>query len=172
MKESNNIYLIGFMGSGKSHWGKIWAGKYGLRLLDLDDEIEREHGMSIDSIFEKKGEGIFRKTEAELLKQTVSYRNALIACGGGVPCFGDNMEWMLANGTVIYLQATPAYVLRRISHETDKRPLLKKLDTTGILSFIEKKLEEREPIYRQAHYILDVEKLNEESLDSIIYGSN
>ncbi len=172
MNGSSKIYLIGFMGSGKSYWGKIWAGYYGLRLIDLDDEIVRSYGMSIDSIFEKFGEETFRRSEAEQLRKTENDKNALVACGGGVPCFGDNMDWMLNNGIVIYLKATPGYLLRRVLNETHKRPLLKKLSSSEMLSFIEKKLAEREPVYSRAHVTLDVEALTSHSLDGMIKGAN
>lgn len=153
------------MGSGKSHWGEIWASKYGFSFCDLDAEIEKEFGMTIELIFEKYGEEKFREVEKDRLQKFENKKNFLIACGGGAPCFFDNLEWMQKNGTIIYLKATPEYILSRIIDETSKRPLLKEVNTSELLFFIQKKLEEREPVYLKANYILDVENLNDDSLN-------
>ena len=153
------------MGSGKSYWGHQWALQNGYTFYDLDAEIEKAFGMTIENIFKKRGEEKFRELERYHLRKFESNKNCLIACGGGAPCFFDNLEWMQQNGTIIYLKASPEYILMRIMGETSKRPLLKELNSSELLSFIQKKLNEREPTYLQAHYILDVTNLNNESLD-------
>lgn len=163
-----NIFLIGFMGSGKSHWGKIWSEKYHLSFVDLDYEIEKAFGMSIENIFEKHREEKFRELEKYHLRKYENKKNSLIACGGGTPCFSENMEWMLKNGIVIYLKASERYILERVMDETEKRPLLKKVNESELLFFIQKTLKEREPVYKKAHYILRAENLKEESIKKIL----
>ncbi|HUZ57767.1 MAG TPA: shikimate kinase, partial [Hanamia sp.] len=88
----NNIFLIGFMGSGKSHWGRIWASKTGYTFYDLDEEIEKTSKKSVEEIFKKYGEGKFREMESTHLKKFENKKKCLVACGGGSPCFFDNME--------------------------------------------------------------------------------
>lgn len=162
------IFLIGFMGSGKTHWGRLWAEKSGLAFFDLDALIEADEKKTIDSIFEKDGEAYFRKKESAALKTFSGKDNCIVACGGGTPCFNDNIQWMNANGTTIYLKASASQVLTRVHNEKDKRPLLKKLNTAEILFFIEQKLKEREPFYSQARIILPVDELNTDSIKKII----
>lgn len=166
--EYPNLFLIGFMGSGKTHWGKIWSEKFRLSFLDLDQEIEKEMGMTVEGIFEKYGEEKFRELEKQHLRNLKGKKNILVSCGGGVPCFSDNMDWMLENGIVIYLKAGPLYLLERVINETDRRPLLKRLGKSEVLLFIENKLKEREPFYRRAHYIFDMDNIDDESPGRIL----
>ena len=162
------IFVIGFMGSGKTHWGKIWAAKRDITFFDLDAKIEKAFRMSISEIFEKKGEEKFRELERYHLRKFENKKNFLLACGGGTPCFSDNMEWMKAQGKVFYLKAEPEMLLKQVMHETEKRPVIKKVNPSELLFFIQKKLEEREPYYSQADFILDVEELNENSLSLLL----
>jgi len=152
------------MGSGKSYWGHRWALRNGYTFYDLDTEIEKAFEMPVEKIFEKHGEEKFRELERYHLQKFESKKNCLIACGGGAPCFFDNLEWMKQHGTIIYLKASPEYILMRTMNETFKRPLLKKVNSSELLFFIQKKLKEREPVYLKAHYILEVEELTDDSL--------
>lgn len=161
------IFLIGFMGSGKTYWGKIWAQKKGLDFYDLDEIIESKEGRSIAAIFEKEGEVYFRKKETEALHTLLEKNNCIIACGGGAACFNDNMQLMNENGITVYLSATPAYILSRVKEEKEKRPLINKLNEAELLFFIEQKLKEREPFYNQAQIILPVTELKEDSLSTL-----
>lgn len=154
-------FIVGFMGSGKTHWGKIWGEREGLAFYDLDARIEKAVRMSIVDIFEKKGEEKFRELERYHLHKFESKKNFLLACGGGTPCFFDNMEWMKSQGKVVYLKADPKILLKRVMQETEKRPVIKKVDPSELLSFIQKKLKEREPYYLQADVIMNVEELDE-----------
>lgn len=163
-----NIFLIGFMGSGKSHWGKIWTEKEGLTFYDLDANIEKAFRMSITDIFEKKGEEKFRELERYHLRKFESKKNFLLACGGGTPCFSDNLEWMKSQGKVFYLKTEPEILLKQVMHETEKRPVIKKINPSELLLFIKKKLKEREPYYSQADVILNVEELNKDSLSILL----
>ena len=156
------------MGSGKSHWGTIWARQNGLMFYDLDEIIEKEYGAKITDIFEKKGEEKFRELEQDHLREFKNKKNFILACGGGTPCFSDNMEWMKLKGKVVYLKGTPETLLKHVMHETEKRPVIKKVDPSELLHFIEKKLEEREPYYSMADFILNVKELSEKSFTHII----
>ena len=158
------IFLIGFMGSGKTHWGRAWAKNEALTFYDLDSEIEKAFKMTIAEIFEKKGEEKFRELERYHLRKFESKKNFLLACGGGTPCFSDNLQWMKSQGKVFYLKAEPELLLQQVMHETEKRPVIKKVNPSELLFFIQKKLEEREPYYAQADVILNVDELNENSL--------
>lgn len=160
----NKIFLIGFMGSGKTHWGNIWARRYGMDFYDLDEVIEARAGKTIAAIFDKEGEGYFRQLETEALLGFAGKEGCIVACGGGAACFNDNMDWMNANGTTMYLSATPQYIFDHVIGEKNKRPLIKKLNEAELLFFIEQKLKEREMFYNQAQYILPAEQLNDNSL--------
>lgn len=153
------------MGSGKSHWGQIWALKYGYTFYDLDSEIEHALKMSVEEIFEKHGEEKFREVEKDHLRKFLNMNKCLVSCGGGTPCFFENLEWMKKNGVVIYLQATPQNILQRVGDETSKRPLMKEVNSAELLFFIETKLKERDPVYLQADYMLDVQQLTDDSLN-------
>ena len=161
------IFLLGFMGSGKTHWGRVWAEKIALEFFDLDEIIEQQEKKTIADLFEKDGEDHFRKIETAVLKTFSPKNNCIIACGGGTPCFADNMQWMNEHGTTIYLSASPQYIYDRVLEEKDKRPLLKKLNKAELLFFIEQRLKEREPFYSQAQFILPVEQLNADTLQTL-----
>ena len=162
-----SIFLIGFMGSGKTYWGKIWAQKKGFDFYDLDEIIEQSEKKSIAEIFEKAGEEYFRKIETVALHQFSKIENAVISCGGGAACFNDNMAWMNEHGITVYLTATPQYILARVKEEKDKRPLINKLNEAELLFFVEQKLKERESFYNQAKIILPVANVNDDSISTI-----
>jgi len=161
------IFLTGFMGSGKTYWGKIWARQSGLSFYDLDEEIEKETGKTIAWLFEKKGEAYFRETETGALHTFAEKEDCIIACGGGTACYNDNMQWINKNGISVYLSATPRYIFDRITGEKDRRPLISKINTADMLYYIEQKLKEREPFYKQAAFILQADELNENSLSTL-----
>ena len=161
------IFLIGFMGSGKTHWGRIWASSAGIDFYDLDELIEEKEGRSISAIFEGSGEDHFRDIEASLLRSFSEKENFLLACGGGAPCFRDNMPWMNEHGTTLYLCASPRQIFEQVVHEMDKRPLLQDVKQEELLTFIEQKLKDREPFYEQARYKLQADSLNSNSLKTI-----
>ena len=162
------IFLIGFMGTGKSHWGKIWASQHNLKFIDLDVEIEKKTRLSVDEIFEKKGEDFFRHAEAETLLEMEQYDNCIIACGGGTPCFKNNMDWMNNNGLTILLNSTPSKILENIINDNKERPLLKKINKGELLFFIEMKLKERMDFYTKAKNHLEAFDLTPNSIDEIL----
>ncbi len=146
------LYLLGFMGSGKSHVGKKLSARLQLPFLDLDDFIVEREGMSINEIFACKGEHGFRQIERKCLEETAEMDNAIIGCGGGTPCFFDNMEWLNKHGTTWYLNYPASVLFDRLKTRKAKRPLLKDMSDEQLLSFIEKKLEERAPYYEAAQF--------------------
>ena len=158
------IFLIGFMGSGKSHWGRIWGKINGLEFFDLDELIEKKENRSIKSIFEEQGENYFRDKETEILKSFAGKENYLVACGGGIPCFNNNMEWMNEHGTTIYLLAKAQNIYDRVLNETKERPLLTNIPAEDLFLSIQQKINEREHFYCQAKFILPVNELNDNSL--------
>jgi len=150
-----NIYLIGFMGSGKTSVGTKLSGRLKRKFIDLDVFIESGEGKSISTIFKESGEEQFRSMEAGYLRETGGLDNHIIACGGGTPCWGDNMEFMKLNGYTIYLQMTPAALYSRLKTSMDSRPLISGMKSEELIRYIEMKVDERRWWYEQAHYTTD-----------------
>ncbi len=168
LKAKGNFFLIGFMGSGKSHWGKIWSEANQFSFVDLDAVIEEKAGKTVAAIFELNGEDYFRGLETDALRTCAHLQNTIVACGGGTPCFNENMQWMNENGTTIYITCTSNEILARVLLEKEKRPLLKKLNQAELLFFIEQKVKEREPFYTQANLTVQSCLLTESSFPEII----
>ncbi|MBC8052050.1 MAG: AAA family ATPase [Sphingobacteriaceae bacterium] len=144
------IFLIGFMGSGKTTLGKRLALKLGYRFIDMDKEIETATNMSISQYFSDFGEDAFRETENKILKSSDLPVDAIIATGGGAPCFFDNLEWMNKNGLTIYLSLSPKALALRLANATDERPILKNLKGELLEAFIAERLKARDSFYTQA----------------------
>lgn len=164
----SRIFLLGFMGTGKTHWAQQWADVHEAVFVDLDHEIELEVGKSVLDIFEENGEVFFREVEAKKLREISTQDNIIVSTGGGAPCFHENIQWMNDHGITVLLEAGPQYILERVLHEKQKRPLIKNLNEAELLFFIQQKLEERMPFYRQAKYKLSAENLTYDSLIQII----
>ncbi len=156
------------MGTGKSHWGEQWAKEFKMEFFDIDSLIEKEEQASVVDIFEKAGEDYFRVKEASKLRDLLHNENCIISCGGGAPCFYDNMGLMNESGTTVYLTASPQYILEKVLLEKEKRPIIKHINEAELLFFIEQKLKERFPFYCQAKITLNAETLNTDSLHSVI----
>lgn len=165
------IFLIGFMGSGKSTMGKKLATKLGYNFIDLDHEIEKQIGTSIGDYFAIHGEAAFRKLESENLKNFPYPQNAVVATGGGTPCFFDNMDWMNANGTSMYIEMPPAALAKRLEGGKEKRPLLRDLDEAQMIAFIESKLSERESFYKRATININGINLNADAMRAAILNN-
>jgi shikimate kinase len=162
------IFLIGFMGSGKTTWGRKLASRMGCEFLDLDHILEAQAGMAIAEYFAEFGEDAFRKLESEVLKQTNYPENAVISTGGGLPCFFDNMQWMNAHGKTIYIKLSPKTLAARLENEKTHRPLLREKHGEALITFIAEKLNERDPFYSQASIITDGLSLTGEKLERIL----
>ena len=144
------IFLIGFMGCGKSTFGRKLAAKLGSEFIDLDQQFEKETGRSINEYFAEHGEDAFREQESRVLK-TIDYPiNCVVATGGGTPCYFDNIQWMNGKGLTIYIDMSPVEMAGRLEKGKAKRPLLKNLSETEIVDFIKLKLSERETYYKRA----------------------
>lgn len=165
------IFIIGFMGTGKSHWGIQWAKENDLEFFDMDALIEKEEQASVVDIFEKAGEDYFRVKEASILRDLLKYDNCIISCGGGAPCFYDNMSLMNQNGTTVYLTASPQYILEKVLLEKEKRPIINHINEAELLFFIEQKLKERAPFYNLAKITLNAEMLDTKSLAPLFSSS-
>jgi shikimate kinase len=155
MLYSRIVYIIGFMGSGKTTTGKKLASMLGWSFLDLDNIIEEYSGMTIPEIFMMHGEDYFRNIESEALRKLKSQENIVISTGGGTPCYGDNMNFMLETGLTLYLKLTPAQLKSRLSESKGDRPLLKDIDSGNLQSYIENRLTLREKYYCQAEIQVD-----------------
>ena len=155
MLSRNRVYIIGFMGSGKTTTGIKLSGLLGWPFTDLDKSIEKHTGMSIPEIFARHGETWFRGKESEVLKNLPVLTNSVISTGGGAPCYGDNMDYMLETGLTIYLKLTAGQLKSRLSGTKGERPLIKDLGEDGLLSFIEEKLAVREKYYNRAELVFN-----------------
>lgn len=164
------IFLIGYMGCGKSTKAKQLAHRLGCPVIDLDNEIVTKSGKTIAEIFAEFGESGFRDYENEMLKTFQYPETCVVATGGGLPCFFDNMDWMNANGTTVYLEMEPAQLVSRLQNR-HKRPLIKDLDDEQLLDFVQLKLTERNPFYRQAKIIVNAFDLDAETLENAIIGN-
>lgn len=152
------IFLIGFMGSGKTHWAKILADRLQLPLYDLDLEIVQKEQRSIPDIFGTSGEEYFRVKERDVLEKLIEQNASMVlSCGGGTPCFLNNIELMKKYGTVVWLNTHVDVLLQRLLREKAQRPLLKNVDNNDLKSYIIRKLNERRMYYQQADVTIDNE---------------
>lgn len=148
------IFLIGFMGSGKSSFGRKLAKSLDYPFYDMDELVEKRVGMSIREYFKEAGEQAFREQERSVLQDNTFAENSIIATGGGAPCYSDNMDWMNKNGMTVFLSIPPKGLVERLAHGRDKRPLIQNFDDEQLLEYITDKLVEREPHYKKAKFTL------------------
>ena len=159
------IFLVGFMGSGKSTLGKELAKQLKFKFADTDASVELLTGKSINDLFDEGGEIYFRMKEQEVLHSFAGKKNCVIATGGGLPIFKDNMDWMNENGITVYLKVHRGVLFHRLLPEKNTRPLISKLDDIGLMEFFMEKLPERAVYYRQSKIIVAAE---EESISQLI----
>ncbi len=164
------VFLIGFMGSGKSATGRKLARKLGYTFVDMDDCIEKKTGMPVRKIFRKKGEAKFRKMERRLLEKLVRKDDLVVATGGGVPCGEGNMDLIKRHGTSVYLKMDPSLLFERLKTRQAKRPLIRELSEKELMKFIRSKLAEREAFYMQADHIVDGSKRDADELVGLLNG--
>lgn len=153
---NNVIFLVGFMGSGKTTWGRKLAQKTGWAFIDLDEHIASSVGQSIPDYFAQHGEAAFRELERSTLRNLTFTNPTVVSTGGGTPCFFDNMAWMNDQGITVYLRL-PAKALwsRLIKSNITSRPALHGLSGEELLQYIQAKLTEREPHYHKATHVVD-----------------
>lgn len=155
------------MGTGKSIAGKKIAFQLGYEYIDLDTAIENKYKQKIATIFNLLGEEQFRKMEAAMLRE-VTKENTIISCGGGTPCFYDNMDFIKNNGISIYLKTNRTILLSRLIHNKSKRPLLSDKSDKELIVFINQLLDSREPFYNQATHIFQMDKKRIQDLVALI----
>ena len=163
------IFLIGFMGSGKTHWGTRMAERLQIPFYDLDAVIVNNEGMSIAEIFASKGEEYFRYMEKQTLEDLVSREeHFVLSAGGGTPCFFNNIEFMKRSGRVLWLNTSLEALNQRLLKERMARPLLRGITEAGLRAYIIRKLSERKMYYEQADLMVHEEAIELESLLKLI----
>ena len=153
--------MIGYMGSGKTTVGKALSKETGMMFYDLDWYIESRMRKSVSQIFAEKGEEKFRQMEYNMLHEVAEFEDVIISCGGGTPCFFDNMDYLNQQGDVVYLKATPETLYKHLLMAKVERPLLKGKSPDELIAYITEHLKEREPFYEKARYTLDVTVLDD-----------
>ncbi len=154
------IILLGYMGAGKTTVGKELAKALGVTFYDLDWYIESRMRRTVKTLFDERGEDGFRRIEHNMLHEIAEFENVIIGCGGGTPCFFDNMDYMNAQGETIYLKATPEILLEHLKMGKGVRPLLLGKSEEEKLAFITDNLAQREVYYCQAKHTLSVNQMN------------
>lgn len=144
------------MGAGKTTVGKALAKELGLQFYDLDWYIESRRRKTVSQIFAEVDEEGFRKIEHDMLHEVAEFEDVVISCGGGTPCFFDNMDYMNAQGQVVYLKANPDVLCKHLKMGKTERPLLKGKSSDELMEFISEQLARRTPFYEKAAYQLDV----------------
>ena len=157
------IFLVGYMGCGKSTIGRALARRLGKPLLDMDALIEEHCGKRVGEIFETFGEDGFRRMERDTLAEVISsYDDAVVATGGGTPCFFDNMEAMNRAGRTIYFQMSAEKLAVRLEHGRAKRPLLRDKSEDELVEYIRENIRKREPFYSQARLVIGCDGVSDD----------
>ncbi len=170
----NRIFLIGYMGSGKTTIGKLLAEKLGYSFIDMDHHIEEKQFKTVTQIFSELGEEKFRLLEQHCLHEVAEFENVVISTGGGAPCFFENMDYMNSRGLTIYLKLSPSQLAERLEvSKANKRPLLAERKGEELRQFVSDGLSKREPYYSKARLIItgDFETAVNEILEQIINNS-
>lgn len=154
------IILVGYMCAGKTTVGKALAKRLGLTFYDLDWYIEERYHTKVTRIFAEKGEAHFRDLERRMLHEVAEFENVVLSCGGGTPCFFDNIDYMNSVGHTFYLKASPDTILDHLAMSRGERPLLKGKSPEELRGFVTAQLAEREPFYSKATETVDVNVLD------------
>lgn len=155
------IIFIGYMGSGKTTVGKALSKALDIPFYDLDWYIETRRRKKISEIFAEHGEEGFRQIEYNMLHEVAEFEDVIISCGGGTPCFFDNIDYLNRQGDVVWLKATPEVLYQHLLMSKGDRPLLKGKSPEELITFIREQLSVREPFYQKAKYTLDVSLLDQ-----------
>ena len=151
------VFLIGYMGCGKTTLGEVLARQMGLRFIDLDDFIEDLQGVSIVEIFDEMGENGFRELERAALQEVAAMTDIIVSCGGGTPCHGNNMDLMNRAGITVWLTTSPERITARLllPEQKCKRPKINTLPNDEVLLLVQQELSDRTPYYAQAQLHFD-----------------
>ncbi len=165
------IFLIGFMGSGKTHWGSQLASALNVPFFDLDTYITNREGKSIGDIFTENGEEYFRYKERDALESVATEQSKFIlSCGGGTPCFFNNVEYMKKKGTVVWLNTSIEVLKERLMKERLSRPLIRNISPQELRAYIIRKLSERRLYYEQADLMVHEENIALNSLVELLHN--
>lgn len=163
------IFILGYMGAGKSTVGKRLARRMNLPFIDLDDAFEARYKYSIPRFFDHFGEERFREFEQECLKEVIQdHTEAVISSGGGTACHPDNLNLMQESGITVYLKMHSASLAHRLKHARRLRPVIRDVKNDDMQAFVENQLAEREPFYRQAHITVKGEDLELGKLENLL----
>lgn len=154
------IILIGYMCVGKTTIGKELAKRRGQMFYDLDWYIEERFRKRVPQIFAEEGEEAFRKKERNMLHEVAEFENVVVSCGGGTPCFFDNIDYMNQAAEVIYLKASPETILSHLKISKGKRPLLEEMSPEELQTFVTDQIQTREDFYLRARHVVDVDVLD------------
>lgn len=154
------IFLIGYMGAGKTTLGKILAKQLGVSFVDLDWYIEERFHKSVSELFKERGEVGFRELERSVLHEVAAFENVVVSTGGGAPCFFDNMEFMNSQGITVFLDVHPDVLFRRLRVAKQQRPILQNKTDDELKTFIVEALEGRRNFYHRAKLIFNADELD------------
>ena len=166
------IFLIGYMGAGKTTLGKAFSRELGLTFIDLDWYIEERFHKTVQQLFSERGEQGFRELEQKMLHEVAEFEDVVISAGGGTPCFFDNMDYMNACGDTVFLQVEPEVLFHRLKVAKQQRPLLANKSDEELMNFICEALQKRHPFYSQAKFLFRADELEDKwqiqaSVDSL-----
>ena len=153
------IFLIGYMGAGKTTVGKELSKQLGLSFIDLDHYIEGRYHKTVGQLFAERGEDAFRDIEQRMLREVATFEDVLVSTGGGAPCFFNNMEFMNDTGTTVYLKVSVDELANRLEVCKTTRPVLKGRSGEELKAFIAESLEKREPFYGKASVVFEAEEM-------------
>ncbi|MBP5278264.1 MAG: shikimate kinase [Prevotella sp.] len=157
----NRIIFIGYMGAGKTTIGKALSKELGIPFYDLDWYIQTRMRKTVAQLFSERGEEGFRQVEYNMLHEVAEFEDVIISCGGGTPCFFDNIDYMNRQGETVYLKATPEVLYGHLKMGKSVRPLLIGKTENELLTHIEQQLSVREHYYKQAKHVLDVSLMDD-----------
>ena len=154
------VIILGYMGAGKTTVGKALAMETGLQFYDLDWYVEERMRKTVPQIFAERGEDGFRRLERTMLHEAAEFEDIILSCGGGTPCFFDNMDYMNSQGDTVYLKADPDVLFAHLRMGKVRRPLLEGKTPEELLGFVTEQLARREQYYLAARHVLDVDLLD------------
>ena len=160
----NRIYIVGYMGAGKTTAARRLAQRLGWEVADTDDLFEAKYKISVCDFFNKYDEALYRKLESEVLKSTESLENFVISTGGGTACYFDNMDWMNQHGLTVFLRISQKAVVDRLVHAKRKRPLAEGKTEEELAAFVEQHYTGRLPFYEQSRITVKAEDLDLDGL--------
>ncbi|MCR5659909.1 MAG: shikimate kinase [Bacteroidales bacterium] len=164
----NRIYIVGYMGAGKTTAARRLAQRLGWEVVDTDAMFEEKYKISVNNFFNKYDEPLYRKLESEVLKETENLKNTVISTGGGTACYFDNMEWMNQHGLTVFLRISEKAVVDRLLHAKRKRPLAVGKSEEELIEFVAQHYTSRLPFYEQAQITVKSENLDVDGLMNTI----